>query len=40
MFSNPIAAEAQSFCVGSKISGIGERASHRTTFDNGNKIKK
>jgi hypothetical protein len=25
--------------VGSKISGIGQRASHRTTFDNRNKIK-
>jgi hypothetical protein len=36
MFGNPIAAEAQTFGVGSKVCGIGERASHRATFDNGN----
>ena len=28
MFGNPVTAEAQTFCMGSKIGGIGQRASH------------
>lgn len=39
MLGNPVAAEAQTFCMGSKIGGIGERASDGATFDNGDKVK-